>query len=63
VRISLPGPVNLIATLNDTMLFDNEWRWDSAYYYKVSPVDIHDNESLHAFLQPQDVTGIGETDC
>jgi hypothetical protein len=54
-----PGPGNLIVSLSDTTVFDDEWRWNSGYYYKVSALDIHGNESPHALLEPADVTGLG----
>jgi hypothetical protein len=53
----VPGPGNRIASPCDTMYFDNEWRWDSGYYYKIAAVDIHGNESGYVLLQPDDVTG------
>jgi hypothetical protein len=42
----------------DTMYFDGEWRWSSGYYYKLSAIDIHGNESGFAPLGPSDVTGV-----
>jgi hypothetical protein len=53
----VPGPSNLIGSPTDTMLFDSSWRWNSGYYYKVSAIDIHGNESGFALLMPADVTG------
>jgi len=53
----IPGPGNLIASACDTISFDSGWRWDSGYYYKVSAIDIHGNESGFALLRPEDVTG------
>ncbi|UCF04131.1 MAG: T9SS type A sorting domain-containing protein [bacterium] len=53
----VPGPANLIASPCDTILFDDEWRWNSGYFYKVSAIDIHGNESPFALLRPEDVTG------
>jgi hypothetical protein len=52
-----PGPGNLIASPSDTTTFDDGWRWDSGFFYKVSAVDIHGNESQHALLGPSEVTG------
>jgi hypothetical protein len=37
--------------------FDSAWRWNSGYYYKVSAIDIHGNESGFALLTPDGVTG------
>jgi len=54
-----PGPANLLATSVDTTYFDSGWAWDGGYYYKVSAVDVHGNESSFALLGPQDVTGAG----
>ena len=56
----VPGPTNLIATPMDTLLLDNGWEWDKGYYYKVSAIDIHGNESGYAILAPDRITG-GET--
>jgi hypothetical protein len=56
----VPGSGNLIASPSDTSSFDGEWTWDSGYYYKVSAVDIHGNESTFAVLVPDNVTGVGE---
>jgi hypothetical protein len=53
----VPGPGNRIAATSDTTAFDGDWRWDTGYYYKVSAVDIHGNESGFAVLGPTDVTG------
>jgi len=54
-----PSLENRIASACDTFLFDNEWRWDSGYWYKVSAVDVHGNESGYAVLAPEAVTGTG----
>jgi hypothetical protein len=53
----VPGPGNLIASPSDTTASDGTWTWDSGYYYKVSAIDIHGNESDHAMLGPDNVTG------
>ncbi len=55
----VPGPGNLIAEPTDTTYFDSDWRWDSGYYYKVSAIDIHENESAFSLLRPADMTGLG----
>ena len=54
----VPGPGNLIASPCDTTLLDSGWRWSSGYYYKVSALDVHGNESGFTLLRPEDVTGI-----
>jgi hypothetical protein len=56
----VPAPANLIASPADASCFDDEWRWDGGYYYKVSAIDVHGNESGFSLLRPEDVTG-GET--
>jgi hypothetical protein len=55
----VPGPGNQIAALQDTSSFDGDWTWDGGYYYKVSAVDLHGNESPYALLSPESVTGAG----
>ncbi len=56
----VPGPGSLLAAPCDTFTFDGEWRWDSAFFYKVAAIDVHGNESGCALLRPTDITG-GET--
>jgi hypothetical protein len=53
----VPAPSNRMASPVDASCFDEEWRWDSGYYYKVSALDVHGNESGYALLSPVDVTG------
>jgi hypothetical protein len=48
----------LLSAACDTVLFDDGWRWDTRYWYKVSAIDIHGNESGYAVLGPEDVTGV-----
>jgi hypothetical protein len=55
----VPGPGNLIASPPDTTAFDGGWRWSGGYYYKVSAVDVHGNESGYALLAPEEITGGG----
>jgi hypothetical protein len=55
-----PGPGNLLAEPCDTFYFDDGWRWDGGYCYKVAALDVHGNESGYALLCSEDVTG-GET--
>ncbi len=52
-----PDQGNLIASPCDTTTFDDVWRWDGGYHYKVAAVDIHGNESGYALLGPEGVTG------
>jgi hypothetical protein len=53
----VPGPGSLLASPCDTMLFDAGWTWSAGYWYKVSAVDVHGNESGYAVLGPEGVTG------
>ena len=47
----------MIASTCDTTYIDYSWRYDSGYYYKVSAIDIHGNESDFALLGPDEITG------
>jgi len=51
-----PGPGNMIATPQSDEYFDNEWTWESGYWYKIAAVDINGNESGFALTGPGDVT-------
>jgi hypothetical protein len=53
----VPASANRMALLTDASFFDGDWRWNSSYYYKVSAIDVHGNESGFALLRPEDVTG------
>jgi hypothetical protein len=53
----VPVQGNRIATPAAPGYFDSAWRWYSGYYYKVSAIDIHGNESSFALTGPDDVTG------
>jgi hypothetical protein len=50
-----PGPSNRVASPPDTGWVDAA---GAAYYYKLSAVDVHGNESLYATLLPQGVAGV-----
>jgi hypothetical protein len=52
-----PDQDNRIASLCDTFAFDGDWRWDSYFYYKVSAIDVHGNESPYAVIGPKEITG------
>ena len=52
-----PAPDNLLDSPCDTTSFDDGWVWSDSYYYKVSAVDIHGNESGFALLRPDEITG------
>jgi hypothetical protein len=51
---------DLIATPTAPECFDGGWHWSAGYFYWVSAVDVHGNESDLALLRPDDVSG-GET--
>ncbi|MBN2070184.1 MAG: T9SS type A sorting domain-containing protein [Candidatus Krumholzibacteriota bacterium] len=53
----VPEPGNKIATPVNAEYFDSDWHWSSNYYYKISALDVHGNESGFAILRPDDVTG------
>lgn len=53
----IPGPGNLVYSPAVPEFFDGAWRWDSGYYYKISALDIHGNESEFASFSPDDLTG------
>jgi hypothetical protein len=53
----VPGPGNLIDAPSDTLCFDGDWRWGAGFFYKVSAIDIHGNESGFAMLSPDNITG------
>jgi len=53
----IPQPENRIASPIDTSCFDGEWSPASGWYYKVSAIDVHGNESGFALLTPDAVTG------
>lgn len=57
----VPGPANRIDSPDDTTTTDTGWAWNGGYYYKVSALDIHGNESGYALLEPDQVTGAGGT--
>jgi hypothetical protein len=54
----VPEPGNRVATPTEPEWFDGSWSWNSGYYYKVSALDVHGNESGFALLRPDDITGI-----
>ncbi|MBN1884343.1 MAG: T9SS type A sorting domain-containing protein [Candidatus Krumholzibacteriota bacterium] len=53
----VPGEGYLVTSTPDTTAFDGGWTWEAGYWYKVSAVDIHGNESPFAVTGPGDVTG------
>jgi len=52
-----PGAGNFVTSTPDTMTLDGDWSWEAGYWYKVSAIDIHGNESLFAVIGPDMVTG------
>jgi len=52
-----PGPGNLVVALPDTGYAD---AGAAGFYYKLSAVDIHGNESSFALLTPSGTTAVGE---
>jgi len=52
-----PDEGNLVDETTDTGLFDDGWRWDGGYHYKVAAVDIHGNVSLYAAFGSDEVVG------
>jgi hypothetical protein len=50
-----------IGTTTDTSYVDGDYGFGGPYYYKVSAFDVHENESPHALLAPDDVTGVPGT--
>jgi hypothetical protein len=56
----VPGSGNQLTTTLLTTQADGSWTWDSGYWYKVSAVDIHENESFFAVVGPGLVTATGE---
>jgi len=54
----IPGPASLIASTSDSTALDSNWTLSAGYYYKVSALDIHGNESGFALLTPETATGV-----
>jgi hypothetical protein len=52
-----PAVENRIAAPLAPEFFDGKWRWNGGFYYKISALDVHGNESGFALLRPEDVTG------
>jgi hypothetical protein len=51
-----PDATNRIGTATDSSFVDDDFGYDE-YYYKVSAIDIHENESPFALLSPDMITG------
>ena len=54
----VPSEANRVAAPADTLWFDGDWQWSDGFYYKVSALDIHGNESGFALLAPDNVTAV-----
>jgi len=53
----VPDQGSLIGSPSGAGWFDAGWSWEAGYWYKVSAVDRHGNESVFAVLGPDMVTG------
>jgi hypothetical protein len=53
----IPDEGFLVGSTDEPEFFDGDWRWDITVWYKVTAVDIHDNESSVAVLAPEEITG------
>ncbi len=53
----IPVAGNRIGQPTDPEMFDDSWTWDASYWYKVTAVDRHGNESAFALAGPGGVTG------
>jgi hypothetical protein len=56
-----PSEQNRVGEPTDPELEDGEWTWDSGFYYKITALDIHDNESPVAMIGPEVVVGAEQT--
>jgi hypothetical protein len=59
--LPVPSMAQLVATPQGPEYFDEDWDWQAGFWYLVSAVDIHGNESAHAILSHENVTGVGST--
>jgi hypothetical protein len=50
--------VSRIGTTTNTSYVDGDYDHDGPYYYKVSAIDVHENESPHALLSPDGLTEV-----
>jgi len=58
----VPSAGNRIGSPAETAFLDCDWQQEAGFYYKVSAVDRHANESDHALVRPEDVTGAQSPD-
>ncbi|MGD9402815.1 MAG: hypothetical protein PVF95_11165 [bacterium] len=54
----VPDETNRIGAPVDTFFVDTEFNAGAQEYYKVSALDIHENESGYALLRPEDISGV-----
>ena len=54
----VPDAGNMIGAPADTFFVDADFSASTGEYYKVSAVDIHENESGYALLRPEDISGV-----
>ena len=57
-----PDEGNRIGTTVDTSFVDGSYCYGGEWYYKVSALDLHENESGFAVLTPSDITGAREVE-
>ena len=55
----VPDETNFIGAPTDTFFVDTEFNPSAGEYYKVSALDLHENESGYALLRPEDISGVG----
>jgi len=55
--LPVPSMAELVATPQAAGYFDGSWTWDAGYWYLVTAVDIHGNESACSILNAEQVTG------
>jgi hypothetical protein len=54
----VPDETNLLGTASDTSFADDGFGYGGEYYYKISAWDVHGNESPHALITPDMITGV-----
>jgi flagellar hook capping protein FlgD len=56
----IPSVDNLVATTQDSTLFDEDWSPMNVFHFKVAAVDIHENVGPFAMLTPAEISGVAE---
>jgi hypothetical protein len=54
----VPDETNHVGAATDTFFVDPCYGDEEQYYYKVSAIDLHENESLFALLTPDMIAGV-----